>query len=131
MRKDRTQRYASAAELAADVRNYPQRAAADGGARVRARIGLRKLVGRHPRRHGGRRRGRAALIIGIITTSWQAHIAPCSAGGRSSTRRGRAAATRRAGDGRVPVRNVPAVDPDVTRGREVTAVELVDRGSRT
>jgi len=128
MRKDRTQRYASAAELAADVRNYlnglPLTAAPESSA-----YRLRKLVGRHRGAMAAVAAVVLALIIGIITTSWQAHIASVQ---RREADRQRVEAERQRRVAQETAEYLSgmfrAVDPDVTRGREVTAVELVDRG---
>ena len=71
MRKDREQRYRSAAELADDIRNYLDGRALIAGPET-ARYKLRKLL----RRHKAGVIASAAMILllvaGIITTTWQA-----------------------------------------------------------
>ena len=125
MQKERARRYASAAELAEDVANYvasrPLRAAPD-----RAAYRLRKFLRRN-------KTGVAAaavmvflLLAGILTTSWQAVRA---------TR-----ASRRAEDAAAEVREVnrfltedllASANPDVTRGREMTVREALDRAAES
>jgi tetratricopeptide (TPR) repeat protein len=74
MRKDRSQRYSSPAELAEDINDYlqnrPLRAAPES---VRYRLG--KLLRRNKRSVAAAAAMLTLLLAGIVTTSWQAYRA--------------------------------------------------------
>jgi serine/threonine protein kinase/Tfp pilus assembly protein PilF len=128
MRKDRTQRYASAAEMAADVRNYldglPLTAAPESSA-----YRLRKLLARNRGAVIAAAAVVAALVAGIITTSWQAHVASVQ---RRAAEQQRVEAERQRRLAEETAEYISgmfrAADPKLTGGRDITAVELVDRG---
>ena len=122
MRKDRAQRYASAADLAADVHNYLAKRPLLAGPESNG-YRVRKFLVRH---RGGVVAATLvvlALLVATVVTSWQAHVASQQ---RAEAERQRTLAQETADFLTGMFR---AADPDNARGRDVTAVELVNRAA--
>ena len=121
LRKEPDRRYATVEQLAADLRRHlagQPVAARPGSASYRAA----KFVGRH--RLGVA--AAAALLLSVLTglgsTIWQARVAA----ERARLASAEAAKQRAVRD--FLIRLFEASDPKVSRGRELTALELLDRG---
>jgi non-specific serine/threonine protein kinase/serine/threonine-protein kinase len=124
MRKDRAKRYASAADLAVDVHNYLAKRPLLAGPESSG-YRVRKFLVRH---RGGVIAATLvvlALLGATVVTSWQAHVAQQQ---RAEAERQRKLAQETADFLTGMFR---AADPDNARGRDVTAVELVNRAAAT
>ncbi len=112
---DPAQRYAGAAALADDIERHrsgrPVLARPDAHA-----YRVRKFIGRHRRALGITAVLLLSLVAGLAATLWQAHTARSEAN--------RADATRD-----YVLSLFQGVTPDETRGRDVSARELLDRGA--
>lgn len=112
---DPAQRYAGAAALADDIERHrsgrPVLAQPDARA-----YRMRKFIGRHRRSLGITAVLLLSLVAGLAATLWQARVARSEAN--------RADATRD-----FVLSLFQGVTPDETRGREVSARELLDRGA--
>ena len=122
MRKDRAHRYTSAADLAADVQNYLANRPLIAGPESNG-YRVRKFLVRH---RGGVVAATLvvlALLVATVVTSWQAHVA--------SQQRAEAERQRRLAQETADFLTgmFRAADPDNARGRDVTAVELVNRAA--
>jgi serine/threonine protein kinase len=130
MQKERARRYASATELADDIVNYlanqPLRAAPDSAA-----YRVRKFLRRNKAGVAASAAMVFLLLAGIAATAWQAYRA-------TRAEREVRAALRKAEDAVADVRAVnqfltedllASAAPEVTRGRELTVREALDRAA--
>lgn len=123
LRKEPLRRYASVDQLSEDLRRHLE------GLPVRARrdtpgYRLRKFVGRHRAAVAAAALTSVALLVGAVTTSWQARLA--------RTAQVRAEIDRDAAE-EVAVfleELFEAADPEADPGIEVTARELLHRGAQ-
>ncbi len=122
MAKDRTQRYASASELAADVTRYLRSEPVMAGP-PSAMYRLRKYVRRHKVGVAAAALVIAALIIGITGTT----IGLLKAVKAERKAREEAETTQRVSDFLVDLFEVS--DPSEARGNTITAREILDKGA--
>jgi serine/threonine protein kinase/tetratricopeptide (TPR) repeat protein len=122
MRPAPAERYPSAAALVEDVERFrsglPVRAT-----RPTVRYRARKFIARHRVAVGAAGLVLASLLIGIASTSWQARIA---ARERDHARAEAAKAER---INQFMLGLFRSVDPNVTKGKAITARELLDEGA--
>jgi non-specific serine/threonine protein kinase/serine/threonine-protein kinase len=125
MQKDRSHRYSTASELSDDVQNYlnnrPLRAGPES-----AKYRVRKFLRRNKRAVMGATTMIVLLLCGIVATTWQA------------VRATRAEASARAVSENLKEVNqfltqdlLASASPEVTRGRDLTVREAVDRAARS
>ena len=130
LRKDREQRYRSAAELADDVRNYlAGRPLIAGPEAARYRVG--KFLRRHKRGVAALATIALLLVGGVVATTWQAVRA-------TRAERNAQAALRRSEEINASLRAINhflnedvlwSADPVVTRGRDLTIRQVLDNAA--
>jgi eukaryotic-like serine/threonine-protein kinase len=129
LRKDRTERYGSPADLARDIRNYLEGRALEAGPESAA-YRLRKLVRRNKGLFGAGAAVAASLILGVVGFAWQAY--------RVGIQRDRAvAAERSAGEERdravaiteFVVESLQSQDPNEEGRQDMTVAEAMTRAA--
>jgi tetratricopeptide (TPR) repeat protein len=137
MRKDRAKRYASATELADDIRNYLQHRPLRAGPESTV-YRLHKFLRRNKRGVLAAAAMVTLLVGGIVATSWQAIIASRARQQAVNERNEAERQKRIAVEASENVREVnrfltedllASASPNVTRGRELTVREALDRAA--
>jgi len=133
MRKDRTQRYRSAMELADDIRNYlAGRPLAAGPESAAYRV--RKFIRRHRAPAAAGAAIAASLVLGVVGISWGL-VRERGLRAAADEQRERAEAAERAATARLAEsmtvqrflrEMLESVDPERAGGREVTVREILD-----
>ncbi len=127
--KDRARRYASASELAADIRRALADEPVAAGPPSTAYL-LRKLVRRHRGAFTATAAVCAALLVGIVGTAWQAHRAGVQRDQAMQARRAEAAERRKAESIAAFVRGALAASDPNRGGRQgITVAEAMKQAA--